>query len=247
MSNPGSQSNGMSLRAFALRARAGTLDMCEACTRRPGTGHELAFGLSCREHLSAGPGTQLLWIMRDPGREVGRTGRLCMVHNIADPTSRNALRVLQELGIGKSQPREQLGTVDGVTWLGSLSAVERSRLGSIFATNAVLHGPGSSSSLASALTNCASVLELQVRLLRPRALHAFGSEAATALFRIAGKPRPALPTLWDARPREIAGVPAFFLLHHSPLGVANAKGWGLDPEAIWTRTGAAVRRTLGWA
>lgn len=81
-------------------ARDGLLPECTACVRRPGRDADLFFGLSCGEHLSSGPGTELLWVMRDPGREVGRTGRLCMIH--LKRTSHPVVRAQPPRGVRRS-------------------------------------------------------------------------------------------------------------------------------------------------
>jgi hypothetical protein len=218
----------------------GELPDCAGCPRNPQTSSSAFFGFSCSEHLSAGSAVELMWLMADPGKEVRTTGRLCMVHNIADPTSRNALRVLRHLGIG--------GGIDAPSgWYGHLAAVDRERLHKIFAGNAVMHG-GVDATLSEAADHCQGVVEQMIRATRPRVILAFGAQATRCLWQIEhGSPlHGRIDSLWDGRPRRIMGIPSYFLLHHSPRGVANAVGWGHDPERLWLKTGNAIRLDLGW-
>lgn len=229
--------------------KTGNLDACVRCKRNPGQGTHIFYGSSCPEHMSDGSHVNILWIMRDPGPEVKNTHRLCVVHNLQDPTSRNALQLLKYLGIGESISKENLRTISAEEYYSRLKLFERERLRSIYATNSVLHGDGDMKTLRQAASQCFIVLKQVIEYLKPKVILAFGDYAADALWRIKDNqsaPRP-IYTLWDSKPRTIHSVPSFFLFHHSKQGLANAKGkFNVDIQNVWETTANSIRKILNW-
>jgi hypothetical protein len=56
---------------------------------------------------------------------------------------------------------------------------------------------------------------------------------------------PSVHSLWDGEPRVFLGIDTFFLFHHSPLGLANAKKY-VDIEKTWTNTANRLKEIVGW-
>ncbi len=227
---------------------AGSLAACQACPRNPRRGRQIFYGYSCPEHQSDGTRVDVMWIMRDPGREVASTGRLCVVHNLGDPTSRHALQLLRYLGIGGRFDETELRTISADAWFQGLEPHEIERLRGIYATNAVMHGATDGRALNRAAGHCYNVLGQLIEYLRPRVLLAFGDYAADSLWRIAHQRKATRPLyhLWDGNARFIHSLPAFFLFHHSPRGLANAAKYRLNTRHIWKVTARAIRQQLGW-
>jgi hypothetical protein len=186
--------------------------------------------------------------MTDPGPEVKRTKRLCVVHNLKDPTSRNGLRFLRKLGVGQSIPESELKDIlkrsnPGRKWFTRLSQPERDRLKSIYPTNAVLHG--GEKNLSTAAVSCSPIIRQLISDLSPKVILAFGQQATSTLFRIEHQAPIPVHMLWDGKPQKFLGRDTFFLFHHSDRGLANASKY-VDVEEIWTKAGIRVQEILGW-
>ena len=234
---------------FFRKLKYGKLAACHDCVRRPVKGQEPWFGLSCKEHHSDGRNADIVWVMTDPGPEVKDTKRLCIVHNLRDPTSRNALRFLRKLGVGQSIPESELKNIlkrsnPGRKWFTRLSQPERDRLKRIYPTNAVLHGDNARN-LSTAAVSCSPIIQQLISDLSPKVILAFGQQAACTLFRIEDKTTHPIHKLWDGEPHRFLGRDTFFLFHHSQRGLANASKY-VDVEDVWTKAGIRAQEILGW-
>ncbi len=218
---------------FLQQMKYGVFSYCGGCPRKPQAGQEPWFGTSCREHHSDGTNVDIAWMMADPGSEVRETKTLCVVHNLRDSTSRNALRFLRKLGIGSTIPEAEVRRIfrssnPGDQWFNQLTQPEQDKLRRIYPTNAVLHG-SRANNLSAAGRSCCPVIRRLISELSPKVLIAFGGQAAKTIFLIERevgheKSNPALVhSLWDGEPRQLLGTDVFFLFHHSQLGLANAR------------------------
>lgn len=239
------------IKEFIDEAREGRLAACARCPRRPASRGLPLFGLSCPEHLSDGQAVAVLWLMEQPGPEVASTQRTCMIHNLRDETSRNALAVLRELGIGRAEWRlgESPRVVTG--WYEALDGESRRRLRGIFTANAVFHGDAPQRREATfpvAQSTCLAPLRELIALTRPRCIVAFGKASAASLSLIESGAQLSEPyrALLDGRPRLTSGVPTFFAFHHSRQGLLNPPRWRIEPNDFWARMGAQIRATVGW-
>lgn len=161
-------------------AKRGSLEACSGCPWSPQVEPSVGFGASCTEHgvnwTTASDAVSML-IVQDPADTTPhQSGRLCAVHNAANPSDKTAQ---QNLLLWNATVSLQTDSPDAGGYLKKH-----------YWTNSIMHGASGNTGLrekpimSQARAHCSKVLEAQIRALRPRVIIATGMEAVNSLNEI---------------------------------------------------------------
>ena len=162
-------------------AEKGNLEFCSKCLWSPKQNPSISFGISCTEHgvdwANDNKANSML-IVQDPGDTTPQdTGRLCAVHNAANPSDKTA------------QQSNKLWSA--TVSLEYKSPEKNGYMREHYWTNAVMHGASKKTSLRTTSLPpkqvqkcCSNILASQIISLQPKVIIACGTVAVNSLHEI---------------------------------------------------------------
>jgi len=166
----------MSINLLLEQIKNGEHAACMNCPWSPKKSQNVAFGVSCDEHgvnWRKGEKPISMVVLQDPaGTTPAKTGRLCAVHNVENPSDKTAQF---DIKLWKA-------TVP----LNSNSAEPDGYLKHHYWTNAIMHGKSECKRYEQELArrSCREILAKQIEYLSPKIIIAKGKLAVTTFFDI---------------------------------------------------------------